>query len=220
MYYIFVKFCLICILAFVTISQILLLLLMLLFSDHLHICLILFELFPYFTIRLNSLLSLQFFSYLIDVCRVLNKIGEKWYSCLIYFWLLCRFAHARQQRVNWYTDPILSLLVRVTLCLWTAENKGPIVLPQTRYEYGVLVEWCWQGKIEELGEKTFPLPLCPQQIPRGLNWERTRASAMGGRQLTLWAMARPQKDLRHYMLICGELRWNTFGWKWWDTVTC
>jgi hypothetical protein len=35
------------------------------------------------------------------------------------------------------------------------------------------------------------VPLCPPQIPRGLTWDRTRVSAVGGRRLTAWAMARP-----------------------------
>jgi hypothetical protein len=53
----------------------------------------------------------------------------------------------------------------------------------------------WQEKTEELGEKPVPVPLCPPQIPHGLNRERTRASALRGRRLTTWAMARPQSIL-------------------------
>jgi hypothetical protein len=40
------------------------------------------------------------------------------------------------------------------------------------------VEWqdlYWQGKTEELGEKPFPMPLCPPQIPHALTRARTRA---------------------------------------------
>jgi hypothetical protein len=33
---------------------------------------------------------------------------------------------------------------------------------------GAPVEWNWQGKTEEVGEKPVPVPLCPPQIPRGL----------------------------------------------------
>jgi hypothetical protein len=33
--------------------------------------------------------------------------------------------------------------------------------------------------------------ICPPQIPHGLTRDRTRASAVGGRRLTAWAMARP-----------------------------
>jgi hypothetical protein len=53
------------------------------------------------------------------------------------------------------------------------------------------VEWNWQGKTEVLGEKPVPVPLCPPQIPHGLIRDRTRASAVRGRRLTAWAMARP-----------------------------
>ena len=53
------------------------------------------------------------------------------------------------------------------------------------------VELNWQGKTEVLGEKPVPVPLCPPQIPHGLIWDRTRSSAVRGRRLTAWAMARP-----------------------------
>jgi hypothetical protein len=49
----------------------------------------------------------------------------------------------------------------------------------------------WQGKIEELGEKPVPVPLCPPQIPHGLPRARTPASAVRGRRLTTWDRARP-----------------------------
>jgi hypothetical protein len=54
---------------------------------------------------------------------------------------------------------------------------------------GAPVEWNWQGKTEVLGEKPVPGPLCPTQTPHGLTRHRTRASAVGGRWLTAWAMA-------------------------------
>jgi hypothetical protein len=56
---------------------------------------------------------------------------------------------------------------------------------------GAPVELNWQGKTEELWEKPVPVPLCLQQIPHGLTRDRTRASAVGSRRLTAWAMARP-----------------------------
>jgi hypothetical protein len=40
--------------------------------------------------------------------------------------------------------------------------------------------------------KPAPVPLCPPQIPHDLTWTRTRAAAVGRRQLTVWAMARPR----------------------------
>jgi hypothetical protein len=57
------------------------------------------------------------------------------------------------------------------------------------------MEWNWQGKAEVLGEKPVPMPLCPLQILHGLTRNRTRASAVGGRRLTAWAMARPRYDM-------------------------
>jgi hypothetical protein len=50
-----------------------------------------------------------------------------------------------------------------------------------------------------LGEKPVPVPLCPPQIPHGLTRDRTQASAVGGRRLTAWAMARPCTDLVTYL---------------------
>jgi hypothetical protein len=58
---------------------------------------------------------------------------------------------------------------------------------------GAPAEWYWRGKTEVLGGKPVPVPLCPPQIPHGLTWDRTRASAVTGRQLTAWAMARQQR---------------------------
>jgi hypothetical protein len=47
------------------------------------------------------------------------------------------------------------------------------------------------GETEELGVKTVQVQLCPPQIPHGLTRAWTRASAVTGRRLTAWAMARP-----------------------------
>jgi hypothetical protein len=55
---------------------------------------------------------------------------------------------------------------------------------------GASVEWNWQVKTEVLGEKPVPVPLCPPQIPYGLTRNGSRASAVRGRRLTAWAMAR------------------------------
>jgi hypothetical protein len=85
---------------------------------------------------------------------------------------------------------------------------------------GAPVEWNWQGKAEELGEKPVPVPLCPPQIPRRLTRDRTRASAVGGRRLTAWAMARPTRTAllfyfmninvlkRQVYLISGAAAWR------------
>jgi hypothetical protein len=57
---------------------------------------------------------------------------------------------------------------------------------------GAPVEWNWQGKTEVLGGKN--LSQCHFVHPKShMDWprDRTRASAVGGRRLTAWAMARP-----------------------------
>jgi hypothetical protein len=48
----------------------------------------------------------------------------------------------------------------------------------------VNVEWCWQGKAEELGQKHVPLPLCPPQVPNRMTRARIRSSAVGFQRLS------------------------------------
>jgi hypothetical protein len=47
--------------------------------------------------------------------------------------------------------------------------------------------------------KPASVPLCPPQIPHDLNRTRTRATAVGGLQLTTWAMTRPNLGVRRYV---------------------
>jgi hypothetical protein len=100
---------------------------------------------------------------------------------------------------NWWNGVCMwiqhSNVVRVNgvrLCLWTAAADGPFVHPQVIYmnmeSHDAII---LTGKTEELGEKPVQFPLCPPQIPLGLTRERTRPSAVRGRWLTAWAMARP-----------------------------
>jgi hypothetical protein len=49
------------------------------------------------------------------------------------------------------------------------------------------------------------VPLCPPQIPHGLTQDRNRASAVGGRRLTAWAMARPRFS---YFRNMGMSNWS------------
>jgi hypothetical protein len=48
-----------------------------------------------------------------------------------------------------------------------------------------------RGKPKYSGKKPVPLPVFRPRIPRGLTRHWTRASAVTGRPLTAWAMARP-----------------------------
>jgi hypothetical protein len=100
------------------------------------------------------------------------------------------------------------------------------------------VEWYWQGKTEELGEKPVPVPLCPPQIPHGLTRARIRSSAVRGRRLTTWAMVRPYIDLGPWRLHNGGYSYypscsllfyeKNFGWMYvwelnpegWDRFGC
>jgi len=45
-------------------------------------------------------------------------------------------------------------------------------------------------KTEALGDKPVPGPICLSQIPQGLSWYRTRASALSDRSLTACAVTR------------------------------
>jgi hypothetical protein len=56
----------------------------------------------------------------------------------------------------------------VGLCLWTAATSGPIHhSPDNACMSGATVEWYWQEKTEELGEKLVLVPIRWSQIPYG-----------------------------------------------------
>jgi hypothetical protein len=68
-------------------------------------------------------------------------------------------------------------------------------------------ETIWQGKTEELGEKSVPLPLCALQIPHGLLTRvRTRAFMVRGRRLTAWITAR-SKGFKMHEISLSYGRW-------------
>jgi hypothetical protein len=75
---------------------------------------------------------------------------------------------------------------------WMPTYVSKLLIPQMIWVWRATVEWyILQGKIEELGKKPVPVPLCSPQIPHGLIRVRTRSSAVRGQRLTTWAMARP-----------------------------
>jgi hypothetical protein len=61
-------------------------------------------------------------------------------------------------------------------------------------EYRAVVKWYWQQKTEAFGEKPVPVPRFPPQIPRGLTWTWSRASAVRSRGITAWATARTKRS--------------------------
>jgi hypothetical protein len=78
----------------------------------------------------------------------------------------------------------------VRLCLWNTVTNKPIVHPPNDiWVWRAMVEWYWQGKIKELGEKPVLVLLCPPQIPHGLTQVQTWTSTVRGRWLTTWFMA-------------------------------
>jgi hypothetical protein len=84
---------------------------------------------------------------------------------------------------------------------WMPTDVSIWRIPQMIWVWRATVEWYWQGKTEELGEKSVPVPLCPPQIPHVLTRAQTRASAVTGRWLTTWAMPRPIRGLSAVFLI-------------------
>jgi hypothetical protein len=79
----------------------------------------------------------------------------------------------------------------------------------------VMVEWYWQGKTEELGEKYVPVPLCPQ-IPYRLIHVWTWTSMVRGQWLTTSAMAW-STFFRTYastaLAITESVKWSVITWK-------
>jgi hypothetical protein len=83
---------------------------------------------------------------------------------------------------------------------WMPTYVSILRILQMIWVWTATVEWYWQGKIEELGEKPVPVPLCPPQIPHGSTRARTRVYAARGRRLTTWAMAHgPLQPLISYL---------------------
>ena len=81
-----------------------------------------------------------------------------------------------------------------------------IALPLDNWmsKYGALEEWDWWGQTRVLRQNPFPLPLCPQQITRGLECNQTRAFMVCGQQLIPWAKVSPMYDQfwPHTLAVC------------------
>jgi hypothetical protein len=89
-------------------------------------------------------------------------------------------------------------------CLSTAATNRPLAHPQdATWVWKATVEWCWQGKTEELGGKPVPVTLCPQ-IPYELTRARNLAFAVRGRRLTAWVMPQSCVILLPVENICSR----------------
>jgi hypothetical protein len=110
-------------------------------------------------------------------------------------WSIWRKSHTIKSRTMIYVffwRRILQVTMRThrnftASCATLRWRRGWLLLSLLLLSFLIMENW-W---IEILTEKPVPVPLCPPQAPRGLTWDRTRASAVGGRQLTAGAMARP-----------------------------
>lgn len=82
----------------------------------------------------------------------------------------------------------LRILSRSLLILWWNEiislwkwavKRGSLSVTQTISEWTWVKNLrCWQGEIESLAENPIHVLLCPQKIPYGLIWTRTRVSTV------------------------------------------
>jgi hypothetical protein len=83
------------------------------------------------------------------------------------------------------------------LCRWGQTTSLNCGLQRAWFSFP---RWSWSsggmilaGKIEELGgKKPVPVPLCPPQFPHGLIRAGTLTSAVRGRRITAWVIARPR----------------------------
>jgi hypothetical protein len=103
-------------------------------------------------------------------------------------------SHSYRSNVVWWAVPWLGRVLfpwrwgGSSTQAWMPTYVSILRIPQLIWVWRATVEWYWQGKTEELGEKPVPVPLCPPQNPHGL----TRAShgripgSRPGQSMDLW----------------------------------
>ena len=62
-------------------------------------------------------------------------------------------------------------------------------------EYGALVEWYWQWKIEVPSRRPFLVSFCLPHIPCGVAWNQTQTSTVRGQSVAAWAISWPNTKL-------------------------
>jgi len=96
-----------------------------------------------------------------------------------------------------------------------------VVVAKCRWTYVASVEWHWQGKTEVLGERSVPMPLCPNTYLR-IEWPGSNPSRRGKRpapnQLkrkvkysSLQCCTIPERPLLHRRFPCCVRL--SFGWE-------
>jgi hypothetical protein len=113
--------------------------------------------------------------------------------------------HSDFLSIEWLCDGVR--LTSLNCCHYRTHCSSP----DDMWVWRTTVDWYWQGKTEELGEKPVPLPLCPPQISSGLTRARSRASAVRGQWLTAWAMARAGLPI---LFVAISLSSGYHAWHW------
>jgi hypothetical protein len=106
--------------------------------------------------------------------------------------------------------------------LGTSTTNWPIILHKPRTiddEWGAVGGMRIRRGNRSTRRKPAPVPLCPPQIPRELTLARIRASAVGSRRLTAWAMVWPFVNCKS-----ENRKWYVLNRKWrayikWECLT-
>jgi hypothetical protein len=97
----------------------------------------------------------------------------------------------------------------------TSPTNFPITPARTTNENGPFGGMRNDKQRRSTRRKLVPVPICPPQTPHYLTWDRTRDVAVGSRQLTVCAMARPTFNLTswHKKICSFQKHWNRYGIK-------